>query len=112
MVLTSLKSDKDFDLVFKSGKRIVSRFGSLLIKFDTDSTRVGIIAGKKLGGAVIRNRIKRIARESFRKVLLKATRNAEIVYLPNDRVANAHQRDIETEIESAFIKAGILNRKN
>jgi ribonuclease P protein component len=109
MALRSLKNDKEFDAVFKNGKRYRTEFGSIIIR-NSDDLGIGLIAGKKLGGAVVRNRIKRIAKESFRRMVPEINRPVEVVYLPNEKAAKVSQGQLQTDIASVFIKAGILNR--
>ena len=46
-----------------------------------DVTRLGVIATRRMGGAVIRNRSKRLVREIFR--LNKGRRGFDVVVLPN-----------------------------
>lgn len=76
-----LKREKDFDLVFKKGKRLFS--GSLsLIYLPSESLKAGFAVGKKHGGSVTRNRIKRILRESFRSFMPEIGQNFFFVFIP------------------------------
>jgi ribonuclease P protein component len=64
-----VRSRKDFLAVQKEpGARIRSRSFVLLAREGAcATTRLGIVASKKVGGAVERNRAKRLLRESFRR---------------------------------------------
>lgn len=76
-----LKREKDFDLVFKKGKRLFS--GSLsLIYLPSESLKAGFAVSKKHGGSVTRNRIKRILRESFRSFMPEIGQNFFFVFIP------------------------------
>lgn len=76
-----LKREKDFDLVFKKGKRLFS--GSLsLIYLPSESLKAGFAVGKKHGDSVTRNRIKRILRESFRSFMPEIGQNFFFVFIP------------------------------
>ena len=59
-----LKKEKDFNLVFKKGKRAFSS-KLTLVYLPSDEIKVGYAVSKKHGGSVVRNRIKRLLRESF-----------------------------------------------
>ena len=76
-----LKREKDFNLVFKNGKRLYSDSLSL-IYLPADSLKAGFAVGKKHGGSVKRNRIKRILRESFRSFLPELGQNFFFVFIP------------------------------
>jgi ribonuclease P protein component len=69
--MRTLKAAKEIDALFKSGRR-----GStdLLVVLSTQTPprrgpegRVVFVAGKKLGGAVTRNRCKRVMRDAVRR---------------------------------------------
>ncbi len=76
-----LKSEKDFSLVFKKGKKaFCSKF--TLIYIEKGNLKVGYAVGKKLGGSVTRNRIKRIFRESFRSFMPVLRQNFFFVFIP------------------------------
>ena len=76
-----LKKEKDFNKVFKSGKRLYS--GSLtLLYLPSESLKAGFVVGKKYGGSVKRNRIKRLLRESFRSFSPEKMKNFFFVFIP------------------------------
>ncbi len=58
---------KDFVNLNRSGKRLrTAHFTVLVSKNGLGRTRLGITVSKKVGGAVTRNRLKRLTREVFR----------------------------------------------
>lgn len=62
-----LKREADFNRVRERGRNYSNRYVALYaLPNDLRHTRVGLAAGKKLGKAHIRNRIKRIMREAIR----------------------------------------------
>jgi ribonuclease P protein component len=67
-----LSRSRDFDAVYRHGRSVSTRF-LVLYWFarteDGDESRLGIAVPKQLGGSVVRNRIKRQLRESWRSML-------------------------------------------
>ncbi len=58
----------DFQQVYQNGVRLNGRFSTIFFLPNHQETgRLGIAATKKLGGAVQRNRAKRLIREVFRR---------------------------------------------
>ena len=76
-----LKSKKEFDYVFKKGQKIYSK-NLTLIFIKSAESKVGFAVSKKHGGSVVRNRIKRLLRESFRSFLLDNGKNFFFVFIP------------------------------
>lgn len=68
MVFTeSLKKNSDFQLVFKKGKSKANKyFVMYVLKNETDKNFIGISVSKKVGNSVVRHRIKRLLKESYR----------------------------------------------
>ena len=77
-----LKKQKDFELVFKLGKRVYSKTLTL-IYLPSSELKVGYAVSKKHGGSVVRNRIKRLLRESFRSFAKNISKNFFFVIIPN-----------------------------
>jgi ribonuclease P protein component len=66
-----LSRSSDFKRVYRQGSSVASRFLVLYyfkrsIETDGEGPRLGLSVSKRLGGAVVRNRIKRLLREAFR----------------------------------------------
>jgi ribonuclease P protein component len=63
-----LRSKPQFDAIYASGRRVDDRFFGLRVKPNgLTHPRVGLaVAVKTAGNAVVRNRLRRLVRESFR----------------------------------------------
>lgn len=73
-----IRKKKDFLVLYKKGRRYKSRYFSLIYNRSAfDYSRVGVVASRKVGGAVVRNKAKRWMRELFR-------RNIDLLEIPVD----------------------------
>jgi ribonuclease P protein component len=64
-----LRSRADFTLVQQRGRRLATRYITLLVLPNSRPVdRLGIVASRKIGGAVIRNTAKRRLRDIFRRL--------------------------------------------
>lgn len=62
-----LKTPGQFQRVFREGEKRVGRFFVVFARSNgRDDARLGIAVGRRVGKAVLRNRLKRLIRESFR----------------------------------------------
>lgn len=63
----SLKKNTDFRKVYKNGASYANRFLVMyILPNDTDRNRLGISVSKKVGNSVVRHRLTRLIRESYR----------------------------------------------
>ena len=80
---TRLKRQQDFDIVFNKGKRAYSPSLTLVyLERKTGGVKIGISIGKKHGGAVTRNRIKRLLRAAYIPMIPLIKGSYYIVFLP------------------------------
>jgi len=62
-----LRKNKQFQSVYRYGKSYANRMMVIYVLSNKDTQRkVGFAAGKRLGNAVVRNRVKRLLRETYR----------------------------------------------
>src|SRR5437899_13082440 len=86
----------DFQHVYEHGMRIRSRYATLFVLANSlEVGRLGIAATRKLGGAVERNRAKRLIREVFRRN--KLAPGFDIVVIPKRELLDASLTALETE---------------
>ncbi len=80
----------EFQRVFERGVRVHGRYVTLLMApAPSASSRLGIVASKKLGGSVARNRAKRLIREVFRQHPPQAGRPVDVVVIPRRELFDA-----------------------
>ena len=88
----------DFVRVFRRGRCF--RAPALRIHFHegrTEFSRMGLVVSRKMGGAVVRNQVKRRLREVFRTSKARLTRPLDLVFVGNPRFGPAsHAVYIET----------------
>lgn len=63
----SLKKNRQFQFVYKNGKSYANRYLVMYVKENgLGINRIGISVSKKVGNSVVRHRITRLIRESYR----------------------------------------------
>jgi len=99
-----LRKRAEFDRVYQGGERHSSANMTVIFLAATGrgGTRVGFTAGKALGGAVERNRIRRRLREAVRRHLRELKMPAEVVIHPRKSALRADFSQLEAEVMRAF----------
>jgi ribonuclease P protein component len=64
---------------------------------DLGYDRLGLAASRKLGGAVARNRAKRLLREAFRRHKRRQARGEDLVVLPRPPLVARSQDEVDRE---------------
>ena len=63
----SLKNNQQFRFVYKNGRSFANMYFIMYVKENgLDKNRIGISVSKKVGNSVVRHRITRLVRESYR----------------------------------------------
>ena len=95
----------EFQRVYDRGFRVSSRYSTVfLLPNDQAAGRLGIAATRKLGGAVQRNKAKRLVREVFRRNKLAG--GFDVVVVPKRELIDASlsvlEADYRTLVERRF----------
>lgn len=108
---TTLTKQDQFRAVLGKGATQVGRL--MVIKTlpaSPETSRYGIVASKKVGNAVARNRTKRRLREVFRQAPLKA--GWDIVIIARPVITKAEYKDINREAGRLLARANIIADSN
>jgi ribonuclease P protein component len=95
----------EFEKVLAEGKK--KRIGKLCTVFslpnDLNRKRLGIIASKKVGNAVARNRVKRAIRETFRQMKHRMAPAVDIVVISGKEMVAESYKVIEEKLSHALL---------
>ena len=104
-----LKKKKDFQAVYSRGKSYANRFLVLYVfRSNGFQGKVGFAAGKKLGNAVKRNRIKRLLRESYRMHQSEIEEGVSLLLVGRKAALAVKCQELEKAFLALGRKAGIM----
>lgn len=96
MNFESLKKSSQFNRVFKKGKSVVTKYVVMYYLDNGEAiNRVGLSVSKKVGNSVVRNRSKRLLRESFRLNNQMIKPGYDIVFIARVRMKDADYQTVE-----------------
>ncbi|MGH9671070.1 MAG: ribonuclease P protein component [Terriglobales bacterium] len=98
-----LRKRAEFDRVYQGGERHSSTNMTVIFLAAENGPRVGFTAGRALGGAVVRNRIRRRLREAVRRHLRELRAPADVVFHPRKSALRADFSQLEAEVTRAFV---------
>lgn len=106
----SMKYNRDFKRLYAKGKSICG--GYLVIyykKSKQEGNTLGITVTKKLGKAVVRNRIRRLIRESYRLRESEVSGGYHIVFVARGKAVGQSFDRISHDMSFLLKKSGIIN---
>ena len=87
---------RDFQTAYDEGRKMTSPFFvGFLVMRDSGPMRLGVVASRRVGGAVQRNRAKRVLREVFRLARPDAERSVDVVLVARRGIVEARFQDVE-----------------
>lgn len=108
MMNESLRNTRQFNYVYKRGKSIVNKYVVMYyINNNLENNRVGFSVSKKVGKAVIRNRVKRLMKESYRLNEDKINKGYDIVFVARVRLNRSNFEEVNKAVLNCFKKSKI-----
>jgi ribonuclease P protein component len=106
----TIKSSREIDAVFRGAKRAIDPLIIVLVSRTPDGRgqdgRVAFIAGKRLGGAVLRNRCKRVMRSAVRR--LKGPWGGwDVVLIARASTASVPASQLDEAMVAVLSRAGV-----
>ncbi len=105
-----LRRNGDFRYVFGRGSSVANRYYVVyVVKKDPRTvSRVGFSVSKKVGNAVVRNRVKRILREVMRFQIQHFKNGFDLVVIARKQASELSLEGVNREICKLLIKAKLL----
>lgn len=104
-----LRKNRQFQTVYKTGKSYANKYLVLYVMEKQDGLRrVGFAVGKRLGGAVVRNRIKRLLREAFRLNQHSLKQGVDLIIIGRQPIVGKDFAIVNRAVSELFGKAKIF----
>ena len=105
-----LANSAEYRRAFAVGKMVAG--GRLRLKLApaqdaATGARYGLAVGKRVGGAVVRNRVKRRLREQMRKI--EITGAWDVVVIAGPQAADARSSELAADLRRLLRKAGVAH---
>lgn len=105
-----LRKSRDFERVRSSGRSWTNRWLVLAVRAnELDRIRVGITASRRVGGAVVRSRVRRLIREAVRPRLEQIHGGWDAVFIARVAMADASFLDVDQAVAELLQRAGLMS---
>ena len=114
LLKSSIISNKfEFNRVYNKGRSYVNHMMIIhVINSDSVKGKVGFAVGKKIGNAVVRNRIKRLMRETYRINQHEINQNVSMILIARKPLVESKSYLVQKSFMNLCKKAKILNRSS
>jgi len=102
-----VRSRRDFLAIQRVGRRLVA--GRFLIVYDdrhSGGAQLGITVTRKIGNAVVRNRLKRSVREVFRRSRHRFGHGVRLVVIAREGAGALSAQEVARDLSPALLKIG------
>jgi ribonuclease P protein component len=107
-----VKLGRDFQRTKTQGRRIVN--GCLILNWvenaKSATPRLGVITSRKIGGAVVRTRARRLLREVFRRNQHRVARGVDVILVARNSIVEKRCGEVERDFVEALRRGGLVKK--
>src|SRR5437588_2390382 len=103
-------SDLRIRTAMRTGRRRGGRRMVLYVSPGSERPAAAFVAGRRVGGAVERNRARRVLREAWRSLAPTVDQGAEVVFVAKRPILQARSHEVEAEMRELLRGAGIVEQ--
>lgn len=108
-----IKQNYEFRRLYRRGNSVATPYLVVYaLKTRRNINRIGLTVTPKLGGAVVRNRIKRLLREAYRLNEDKICTSYDFIFVARSRMIGAKCQKVERELMRAMKQLGLLIKQD
>lgn len=108
-----LRKREDFSRIYRGGKSFAN--GQFVVYWSkqriADPFRMGVSASKKIGNAVVRNRMRRMVKEIVRHQVDRIHPNIDFILIVRKPATAMQMKEMEKSVLHVLKKAGLLKSK-
>lgn len=109
----SLKKNRDFQKVYRNGTSKANRYLVMyVLENQYMKNRLGISVSKKVGNSVVRHRVTRLIRESYRLHEMEFDKGLDIVVVARPSVKGISYQEVESALLHLAEKHHIAGKNN
>jgi ribonuclease P protein component len=108
-----LRKRKEFNYIFKNGRSFATK--TLVLTYlptKLKNPKIGFSVSKKIGNAVIRNKVKRRLREAFKVYLPKINKKYNYIIVARKDIVNLSYAEIVKTLNYALKKTNLMSELN
>ena len=107
-----LRKNSEFSAVYNKGKSVGDRYVVLFYRLNGfPYNRTGFLASKKVGNSVVRNRAKRLMKESYRNIEGSLPEGYDFIIIARNTICGKKCAEVEKSLNSAFRRTGVKKGK-
>ncbi len=104
----SIRKASELGIVRRRGKRYEESRVVVYVLPSEDWTRIGFVSSRNVGGAVARNRARRLLKAAWRGLAPRVRSNYDVVAVARSKIQGANMQDVMADMERALAAARVI----